>query len=879
MLKACSKTCDKGALTRLGVRCVVCGSLQAIAEAVRSFVPSRTSELALPPSSLDFDCTRSFGMRLPAPIRALARGSLMLFTVCPALATQAQDPAALGTAESTPSGTSAPVGADGATAARDAQRRRELMHRSNTYYGPVGGIHVVEAGSGAPQSFRLQVISDFFFKNDYLYNGDETRYVGGALSLSVTPIEHLELSAAVTTRSLRNKRTMSSLEPFNDNSESIQTIGDPYLNIKSYGEVARGVTLGGDFTVAFLTKAGTDTVDYAGTTFGLRGNLSLDLRRMDGHVPLELRLNAGYVFDDSASIVEDVERERLDQLVASGMSNDASGYDEFRQLSLRHERLAYGINRVDRATIALGLEAPLQLSKRVALHPIAEWELWIPVNRQDYDCSRFQFPDGRKVGGQDSCLADEGVDTFPQRITLGARLFPAVRGLNLLAAVEIGVGGTTNFVRELAPTAPYKVILAASYAVDLKPDPAVTVVKEVEKRVEVPVAAPEGRVLGSVVEQGSNAPVPNARVTFVGRDLSPVISDASGHFASYAFAPGDVQLELEAEGYRPASCGAKIAEQGGDVNTTCELVALPRVGSVAGRVLDANGAPVPGARVQLTGPETRSPVTDADGRFQEVDLPPGDYQARVEQEGFLISVTPAVVEVRKESTLSLALVPKPKKPLVTINKNKLKLAGTIYFNNDTAELQSRSEPLLTEVADTLLRNPALLQVEVQGHTDNVGAAEHNLELSKRRAEAVKDWLVRAGVSPERLLSQGYGLEKPIAPNVGPTGRAKNRRVEFVILQREQVTPDPAAAAPAANKPAAPKPPKAPAAPKPEAAAPAAPGAPAAAPPAPAAPAAPAAPKPPAAAREVEQPVAPRPAVPATTPPPAATNPAPAKPAP
>ncbi|MEY4514164.1 MAG: hypothetical protein RLZZ450_6286, partial [Pseudomonadota bacterium] len=154
------------------------------------------------------------------------------------------------------------------------------------------------------------------------------------------------------------------------------------------------------------------------------------------------------------------------------------------------------------------------------------------------------------------------------------------------------------------------------------------------------------------------------------------------------------------------------------------------------------------------------------------------------------------------------------------------------FNTDTAELQSRSEPLLTEVADTLLRNPGLLRLEVQGHTDNVGAADHNRELSAKRAESVRDWLVRAGVSADRLTAQGYGSDKPVAPNIGPGGRAKNRRVEFVILEREQVQGAPAPAPkPKAPKPAAAaKPPASPAA------------TPAAAAPAPAAPA-PAAPTP------------------------------------
>jgi outer membrane protein OmpA-like peptidoglycan-associated protein len=700
-----------------------------------------------------------------------------------------------GTVGTTDAKTAPPPSAQAASAtpAQDAERaekrREELMRRANTYYGPVGGIHVIEAGSGAPRSFRLQVASDFFFKNDYLYHNDQTRYVGGSLSLSVTPIEHLELSMAATSRSVRSKRPANALEPFGERTSQVQTIGNPYFDVKGYGEVAPGVTLGGDVAIQLLTKDLDDSVQYAGTTSTLRGNISLDLREMKAKVPLELRANFGYVFDQSSKVVKTLERQRLNTLVNNGITRDTVGDDEFRQLALRHERLAYNVNRVDQFIIALGLEAPLALSKRVALHPIAEWEMWVPVNRQDYDCSRAVTPNGMKIGGQDSCLGNEGADVWQQRVTLGARLFPGLAGLNLLAAVEIGLTGTTNFVRELVPTAPYRVLVAASYAVDLKPKPPVTVVKEVEKRVEVSSAPIEGRVRGVVQEQGASTPVPNAKVTFAGRELSALMADAEGRFISYAFPPGDVQIELEAEGYRPGGCSAKIAPEGGEAPVTCELVALPKVGSVSGRVLDMNGAPVPGVGVRLSGVEARSPVSDAEGRFGEQGLPPGDYQARVEHEGFLISITPVHVDLRKDTQLQITLLPKPKSPLVTIAKDKLQIKSAIFFNTDTAEIQTRSEPLLTEVADTLLRNPALLRLEIQGHTDNVGTPEHNLELSRKRAEAVRDWLVRAGVAESRLVAQGYGSEKPIAPNVTQMGRTKNRRVDFIITERGE-TPAP-----------------------------------------------------------------------------------------
>jgi outer membrane protein OmpA-like peptidoglycan-associated protein len=716
-------------------------------------------------------------MRRLAPARALTGCLLSVLAMGVCTSASAQQVAAAGSTQAgaPPDPTPPPT--------REAIRRKQLLRRSNTYLGPVGGINVVEAGSGAPQSFRMQLATDFFFKDDYLYDNDRTRYVGGALSLSFTPIEHLEISAAATARSLRNKRKLYELEPFGDPSQVLQTIGDPYIDIKSYGSIAPGITLGGDVQLAFLTRPSDTNVDFAGVSTTLRGNLSFDLREMKAHLPLELRANASYVFDNSGKIVNQVESRRLKQLQDAGLTM-AGANDEFRQIALRHERLAYNVNRVDHVSLALGLEAPLELSENVALHPILEWELWVPVNRQDYNCTRAVLPNGAKIPGQDSCLADEGVDTWPQHVTAGFRLFPALAGLNLLAAIDIGVGGTTNFVRELAPTMPYRVMFAASYTVDYKPKPPVTVVKEVEKRVEVPVAPPEGHVRGTVLEEGTTTPVANARVTFPGRELSPLVSDEQGRFASYAFAPGDVQLEVDAEGYRPGTCQATIAPAGGDVPLECKLVALPRVGSIVGRVLDENGAPVPNAQVQLIGPTVRNPVADAEGRFTELDLAPGDYSAKVDQEGFLISVTPANVAVRKETQLQLSVLHKPKVPLVTVAKTKLTIKGTIYFNNDNAELQSRSEPLLTAIADTLLRNPGLKRVEVQGHTDNSGAAEHNLELSNKRAAAVKDWLVRAGVEQDRLVAQGYGSSKPIAPNLGAVGRAKNRRVEFVILERE-----------------------------------------------------------------------------------------------
>jgi outer membrane protein OmpA-like peptidoglycan-associated protein len=71
---------------------------------------------------------------------------------------------------------------------------------------------------------------------------------------------------------------------------------------------------------------------------------------------------------------------------------------------------------------------------------------------------------------------------------------------------------------------------------------------------------------------------------------------------------------------------------------------------------------------------------------------------------------------------------------------------------------------------------------VEGHADSQGAAEYNQELSQRRAEAVRTYLVSRGISAERVSAQGFGLTRPIADNASAEGRANNRRVEIVVQQ-------------------------------------------------------------------------------------------------
>lgn len=117
-------------------------------------------------------------------------------------------------------------------------------------------------------------------------------------------------------------------------------------------------------------------------------------------------------------------------------------------------------------------------------------------------------------------------------------------------------------------------------------------------------------------------------------------------------------------------------------------------------------------------------------------------------------------------------------------RNLLNKAMTgIQFENGKSTIKSNSYKILNDIAKIFIDNPTYY-IEVQGHTDNVGKYDFNVELSERRAQAVRTYLIKKGVPAQRLTAHGYGPDKPIADNKTTAGRAKNRRVEFFITFEE-----------------------------------------------------------------------------------------------
>ncbi len=121
-------------------------------------------------------------------------------------------------------------------------------------------------------------------------------------------------------------------------------------------------------------------------------------------------------------------------------------------------------------------------------------------------------------------------------------------------------------------------------------------------------------------------------------------------------------------------------------------------------------------------------------------------------------------------------LPEPKpQPAVAVGA-ALVLEG-VNFDTGKATLTPDSQATLDKVVEGLKKFPEV-EARVVGHTDDVGDAGANLKLSKDRAKSVREYLIAAGIAPERLTSEGFGEEKPVADNTTPEGRAKNRRVEL-----------------------------------------------------------------------------------------------------
>lgn len=691
----------------------------------------------------------------------------------------------------------------------ERQWRRTSLMIQNNLAASTGLLHTSYAGSGAPGSLRVGFITSYFTGTGFLCEGgrcnyntsnnpagatadDEVTRIGAHLSMNATLLPFLEAYLGFHASATENDQSRPRL---------LQVLGDTNIGLKGFmpWQPDSVFSVGGELQLWLLNGTGGVGLDGSGTSYAIRGLATADLNNHtnpDDRIPLKINANLGYKFDNSGELVGDTEKARNGQKIT------------------RIERYGLDINRVDTFQIGLGLEGMFDY-----VHPFAEWTIDVPMNRQDYVCNESR----KEVG--DGCLGnDAGFGTSPSRITLGARAYPGIDGLSLLAAFDIGTGATSSFIQEVAPESPWTLYLGLGWAADTKKEPPIIKEVQVEKPAAAPVAA-DRYIAGTVVEKGANTPVGGAIIRFDGRNLTGMVANDDGTFRTIDLEPGTYTFTVKADGYRDGRCQATVpaagmgaapafggppgytapaypgapaaapmgpgmapapANQPTIVNMTCELEALPKVGNIVGALVDGeSNQPVATASVKITDKLNRELElsADASGAFRFENVPPGPAKITVTANGYFTSVTELEVKPQEDLRATISLNKRPKAPNVTVVANEVKLKKQVHFAHDAATIEPDSAALLEEIADVLKNRAEIAKIEIQGHTDNTGSPVYNQRLSQQRADAVRDALIKLGVEGSRLDAKGYGQDKPLVPNVSPANRARNRRVQLMITQK------------------------------------------------------------------------------------------------
>jgi outer membrane protein OmpA-like peptidoglycan-associated protein len=156
-------------------------------------------------------------------------------------------------------------------------------------------------------------------------------------------------------------------------------------------------------------------------------------------------------------------------------------------------------------------------------------------------------------------------------------------------------------------------------------------------------------------------------------------------------------------------------------------------------------------------------------------LPPGVYAVDVQARGY--AKTSQTLVVTSGITSVIEVTPQKAGDLLVVSR--LAVPG-IQFETKKAVIKPESFADLDRVAKVMRESQAIQLLAIEGHTDNVGKRERNVNLSAARANAVENYLIDKGVDPRRLTTRGIGPDSPVVANDSAAGRAKNRRVEFVI---------------------------------------------------------------------------------------------------
>ncbi|MEQ8272964.1 MAG: OmpA family protein [Deltaproteobacteria bacterium] len=614
--------------------------------------------------------------------------------------------------------------------------------------GSTGLIRVAAAESVAPKLIRVSFGLDFFSVGSLFADSDGHSRVGGTLAISGSPVDYVELW--LNTRAVSNSNDLT--DP-----TLIQSQGDVALGIKGFYPVADLANVGLDLQLKFLSGVGASSFDFGSTELRVRGLLTTDLMRATEEIPVRGHLNIGFTLDNS------------DKLVPEGVAlTDA-------------ERFALGISDFNRFEIGVGVEVPVKY-----VTPYLEYTVEFPLSylaTPGVVVSSNALRPAQNTVGVSSDIARPAVQrVIPQRITPGVRI-TAIPKLTLDIAVEIGI--TPDVGTGVLAVPPYNVIMLASYPLDPfgvedsgrgPSGPPITVPVIVPEQVEAPPST--GQLAGLVTSDKDGKPIAGAVITF--DRGTPVASAADGRFVSQQIEPGPVKVTVSKEGFKNGTGEMQVGADG-TVELNVALVPEIKEGTIRGRVLDDKDQPIGNAKIVVEGPTKKTINASESGAF-ELKALAGRYSVMVDVPDYFKKAREFTLEAGGSYAGDIVIRKRPAEAVAERKGDRIVVKETVHFVSGEARLAPDAAALLDGVVDVLVQSPDIKRLRIEGHTDNVGSEETNLDLSRRRAQAVVDYFVAQGIDASRLSAEGFGSTRPIAPNLTRRGREQNRRVEFHIVQ-------------------------------------------------------------------------------------------------
>ncbi|NLI97358.1 OmpA family protein [bacterium] len=280
-----------------------------------------------------------------------------------------------------------------------------------------------------------------------------------------------------------------------------------------------------------------------------------------------------------------------------------------------------------------------------------------------------------------------------------------------------------------------------------------------------PHSALKGSTLSGRVLYPSGEAAPGANVEIIGDDYDQsAVSTENGAYRLRALPQGSYKVAASLEGFRSKTVTVKTNSSS---NTKLDLLLedISNKGTIQGKVLDGDDGTGIIANVYIIEANDVVRAGPRNGEYRIVGLDAGKYSLRAESKGYFDREITCQAEASRTTEMNIVLS---------------KSWTIFHFKPGEKMIEPRYIPVLEDVVKFLKDRPNMV-VEIQGHTDSIGDAKENRELSRSRAEAVRDYLVKRGIGEKRLIVKGYGELSPIGDNRTVLGRDMNRRVELKVI--------------------------------------------------------------------------------------------------